>query len=175
MRLHSDFLLRNKADCKEGLMSEQKTNAMRLLDSKKAGYKVYDYTKFPTTNGGEVAAVLGQNPDRVFKTLVTVGKSGKNYVFMLPVNAELDLKKAAAAAREKSVSMLKSRELLPLTGYVHGGCSPIGMKKLFKTFIHSSAQNFDSIIFSGGRIGWQIETSLDEIQKLAPFVLADIV
>lgn len=156
-------------------MSEQKTNAMRLLDSKKADYKVYDYTKFPTTNGEEVAAVLGQNPNRVFKTLVTVGKSGKNYVFMLPVNAELDLKKAALAAKEKSVAMLKSRDLLPLTGYVHGGCSPIGMKKLFKTFIHSSAQDFDAIIFSGGRIGWQIETSLVEIQKLAPFTLADIV
>lgn len=156
-------------------MPEQKTNAMRLLDSKKADYKVYDYSKFPTTNGEEVAAVLGQDPNRVFKTLVTVGKSGKNYVFMVPVNAELNLKKAAAIAREKSIEMLKSRELLPLTGYVHGGCSPIGMKKLFKTFIHSSARNFETIVFSGGRIGRQIETSLNEIQKLVPFCVADIV
>lgn len=147
---------------------------MRLLDSKKLEYKVYDYTRFPTTNGGEVAAVLGQDPSRVFKTLVTVGKSGRNYVFMLPVNAELDLKKAAAAAGEKSVDMLKSRELLPLTGYIHGGCSPIGMKKPFKTFIHSSASRFEYIIFSGGRIGWQIETSLENLKKLVPFVLADI-
>lgn len=87
-------------------MREQKTNAMRLLDSKKLEYKVYDYTRFPTTNGEEVAAVLGQDPNRVFKTLVTAGKSGRNYVFMLPVNAELDLKKAASAAGEKSVDML---------------------------------------------------------------------
>ena len=155
-------------------MREQKTNAMRLLDSKKLEYKVYDYTQFATTNGEEVAAVLGQDPNRVFKTLVTAGKSGRNYVFMLPVNAELDLKKAAAAAGEKSVDMLKSRELLPLTGYVHGGCSPIGMKKLFKTFIHSSAQRFESLVFSGGRIGWQIETSLENLKKLVPFILADL-
>lgn len=155
-------------------MREQKTNAMRLLDSKKLEYKVYDYTRFPTTNGEEVAAVLGQDPNRVFKTLVTVGKSGRNYVFMLPVNAELDLKKAASAAGEKSVDMLKSRELLPLTGYIHGGCSPIGMKKLFKTFIHSSASRFEAVIFSGGRIGWQIETSLENLKKLVPFILADI-
>lgn len=155
-------------------MREQKTNAMRLLDSKKLEYKVYDYTRFPTTNGEEVAAVLGQDPNRVFKTLVTVGKSGRNYVFMLPVNAELDLKKAASAAGEKSVDMLKSRELLPLTGYIHGGCSPIGMKKLFKTFIHSSASRFEAVVFSGGRIGWQIETSLENLKKLVPFILADI-
>ena len=155
-------------------MREQKTNAMRLLDSKKLEYKVYDYTRFPTTNGEEVAAVLGQDPNRVFKTLVTVGKSGRNYVFMLPVNSELDLKKAASAAGEKSVDMLKSRELLPLTGYIHGGCSPIGMKKLFKTFIHSSASRFEAVVFSGGRIGWQIETSLENLKKLVPFILADI-
>ena len=155
-------------------MAEQKTNAMRLLESKKLEYKIYDYTQFATTNGGEVARVLNQNPERVFKTLVSVGKSGRNYVFMLPVCAELDLKKAAKVSGEKSVDMLKSRELLPLTGYVHGGCSPIGMKKLFKTFIHSSASRFEAIVFSGGRIGWQIETSLDNLKKLVPFVLADI-
>ncbi|MBO7521981.1 MAG: hypothetical protein J6T16_07050, partial [Opitutales bacterium] len=96
-------------------MAEQKTNAMRLLDSKKLEYKVYDYTQFAATNGMEVARVLGQDPERVFKTLVSAGKSGRNYVFMLPVCAELDLKKAAKASGEKSVDMLKSRELLPLT------------------------------------------------------------
>lgn len=92
-------------------------------------------------SASEVAAVLGQKPERVFKTLVTAGKSGEHYVFMLPADEELDLKKAARAVGEKSVEMLKSKELLPLTGYIHGGCSPIGMKKFFRTTVHESAKN----------------------------------
>ena len=122
----------------------------------------------------EVATVLGQNPEQVFKTLVTTGKSGNHYVFMLPVEKELDLKKAAHAVGEKHVEMLKSKELLPLTGYIHGGCSPIGMKKFFKTTINSSAKDFPTIIFSAGKIGYQVETSLEELAKVVKFQLADI-
>lgn len=153
---------------------EVKTNVMRILDKNKIAYNHYCYADKPTTNGEEVAAVLGQNPNQVFKTLITVSKSKQHYVFMLPVNCELDLKKAAAAVGEKAVDMLKSKELLPLTGYIHGGCSPVGMKKLFKTVIDISAQNFPTIIFSAGKIGYQVETSLTGLQKVIPFTLADI-
>ena len=115
--------------------SEIKTNAIRLLEQKKIPFTIHNYTDSGAVSGMEVAAVLGENPEAVFKTLVTVGKSGEHYVFVVPVNRELSLKKAANVAGEKSVSMIKSKELLPLTGYIHGGCSPIGMKKFFRTFI----------------------------------------
>ena len=128
----------------------------------------------PTTNGVEVAEILGQDPKDVFKTLVTTSKSGTNYVFVIPVEEELDLKKAAKAAGEKSVEMLKSKELLPLTGYVHGGCSPIGMKKAFKTFIDISAESRDKIIFSAGKIGYQVEIRLLELSKVLEFSLEDL-
>ncbi len=153
----------------------EKTNVMRVLDKHKAAYQTYCYLDYPTTNGMEVATVLGQNPNQVFKTLVTVGKSRKNYVFMLPVAEELDLKKAAVAVGEKAIDMLKSKELLPLTGYVHGGCSPIGMKKFFPTTVHQSAKDFPTIIFSAGKIGYQVEISLTELQRIIPVQTADIV
>lgn len=152
----------------------EKTNVMRVLDQKKIAYQAYDYSASGTTNGMEVATLLGQNPKQVFKTLVTVGASGKNYVFVVPVCRELELKKAAKAVGEKSVEMLKSKELLPLTGYIHGGCSPIGMKKLFKTTIDESAQNFDKIIFSAGKIGYQVEVGIGDLKKIVPFALADL-
>ena len=117
----------------------EKTNAMRKLDAMKIKYNEHTYTDTDAISGVEVAAVLGQEPDKVFKTLVTQGKSKNYYVFMVPVAEELDLKKAAKAVGEKSVEMVKSKELLPLTGYVHGGCSPIGMKKFFTTTIHETA------------------------------------
>ena len=154
---------------------EAKTNAMRIFDKHNVTYKHYQYDPEQAISGEEVAAALGENPAQVFKTLVTVAKSKKNYVFMLPVAAELDLKKAAEAVGEKAVDMLKSKELLPLTGYVHGGCSPVGMKKFITTTIDSSAQNFSSIIFSGGRRGLQVETSLEDLGKVISFSLADIV
>ena len=157
------------------MAKENKTNAMRKLDSMKIPYKEHYYTDTEAINGVEVAQVLGEDPAQVFKTLVTVAKSGEHYVFMIPVAQELDLKKAAAAVEEKSVSMLKSKELLPLTGYIHGGCSPIGMKKFFRTTIHSSAENFDTILFSGGRIGFQIELSLTDLRKVISFGLADLI
>lgn len=150
-----------------------KTNAMRKLDSMKIKYKEHFYTN--ALSGIEVATALGENPKQVFKTLVTVAKSGRNYVFLIPVLEELDLKKAAAVVGEKAIDMLKSKDLLGLTGYVHGGCSPIGMKKFFTTTIHQSAQDFESIIFSGGKIGFQIELSLDDLSKVIPFKLADII
>ena len=153
---------------------EEKTNVMRILDSKKISYDSHCYVNTPTTNGVEVAEILGQNPADVFKTLVTTSKSGTNYVFVIPVEEELDLKKAAKAAEEKSVEMLKSKELLPLTGYVHGGCSPIGMKKAFKTFIDISAESWDKIIFSAGKIGYQVEIRLSELSKVLEFSLEDL-
>ena len=153
---------------------EEKTNVMRVLDSKRTEYTSHCYIDTPTTNGVEVAKILGQNPADVFKTLVTTSKSGTNYVFVIPVGEELDLKKAAKAAGEKSVEMLKSKELLPLTGYVHGGCSPIGMKKAFKTFIDISAESRDKIIFSAGKIGYQVEIRLSELSKVLEFSLEDL-
>lgn len=153
---------------------EVKTNALRMLDKIKAEYKCYHYTPDATLTGAQIAAVLEQNPKQVFKTLVTIGKSRRYYVFMLPVERELDLKKAAAAAGEKALEMVKQKELLPLTGYVHGGCSPIGMKKVFPLIVHNSAAEFATLIFSAGRVGTQVETSLDNLQKLVPYKLADI-
>lgn len=153
---------------------DYKTNVMRMLDKKKINYKHYSYADTDAISGTEVAAALNQNPEQVFKTLVTVAKSKKYYVFMLPVEKELDLKKAAQAVNEKSIEMLKSKELLPLTGYIHGGCSPIGMKKFFTTTIDISAKNFPTIIFSAGKIGYQVELNLDDLQKMIPYTLADI-
>lgn len=154
---------------------EEKTNVMRILEQNKIHYASYCYLDTGVVSGLEVAAVLSQEPARVFKTLVTVGNSNNNFVFLVPVSRELDLKKAAKAVGEKSISMLKSKDLLPLTGYIHGGCSPIGMKKQFKTVIDASAAGFDTIIFSGGKIGYQVETSLDELKKVLRFELADLV
>lgn len=164
---------RKKQDMAE--KNKNKTNVMRLLGQKKIPYKEYTYECDAALSGVEVAKSLGQDEKKVFKTLVTVGKSKKNYVFVIPVAEELDLKKAAQAVGEKSVEMLKMKELLPLTGYVHGGCSPIGMKKFFQTTIHESAGNYDTIIFSGGKIGYQVEISLEDLARIIQFSLADII
>lgn len=153
---------------------EFKTNVMRIFEQKKADYKSHSYADTDAISGKEVAEALGENPDRVFKTLVTQGASKNYFVFMIPVLKELDLKKAAKAVGEKSISMIKAKDLLPLTGYIHGGCSPVGMKKLFKTTIHQTAADFDTIYFSAGKIGYQVETNLDELKKIIPFELKDI-
>lgn len=153
----------------------EKTNVMRILDQKKIPYEAYTYADTDAISGVEVASVLGQNPNQVFKTLVTVGASKRNYVFVIPVCAELHLKKAAKVVGEKSIEMIKSKELLPLTGYIHGGCSPIGMKKLFKTVIHISAENFETIIFSAGKIGYQVEVAPADFKKVVPYIFADVV
>lgn len=155
--------------------SEVKTNAIRLLEQKKIPFAVHNYVDSGVISGMEVAQVLGEDPDRVFKTLVTVGKSGEHYVFVVPVNRELDLKKAAHAAGEKSISMIKSKELLELTGYIHGGCSPIGMKKFFRTFMDKSAKDHRTIMVSGGKIGYQIEIAPEDLAKVIRFTLEDIV
>ncbi len=151
-----------------------KTNAMRILDKNNSDYKTYSYDSSKAISGTEVAKSLNQNPDCVFKTLVTVAKSKNHYVFLVPVEKELDLKKAALSVGEKSIEMLKQKDLFNLTGYVHGGCSPLGMKKSFMTVIDISAQNQPIIIFSAGKIGYQIQTTLQNLQKAINFILADI-
>ena len=148
---------------------------MRILERQKIAYNHYCYEGTGAVSGIEVAAALGEDADRVFKTLVTVSKSRRYYVFMIPVAAELNLKKAAAAVGEKDVEMLKQKDLLPLTGYVHGGCSPIGMKKQFPTVVHSSAENYATIIYSAGKVGYQVETSLAGLRKVIGCVTADII
>lgn len=153
---------------------ENKTNVMRILDKAKIEYKTYSYDSQKAVSGSDVARVLNQNPKQVFKTLVTVAKSKKNYVFMLPVDDELDLKKCAIAVNEKNIEMIPQKELLPLTGYIHGGCSPIGQKKQFETVIDATAQNFETIIFSAGKIGYQVETSLENLKKVLNFKFFDI-
>lgn len=152
----------------------EKTNVMRLLEQAKLTYRQYNYASTGAISGVEVAAALEQDPARVFKTLVTVGKSGAHYVFVIPVAKELDLKKAAKTVGDKSVDMLKSKELLPLTGYIHGGCSPIGMKKLFTTVVDSTAASFETIFFSGGKIGCQVEVAPSDLEKLVPFTFAEV-
>ena len=151
-----------------------KTNALREVEASGVEHRFITFDCEQALSGVEVASLLGEDPDRVFKTLVTQAKSGEHYVFMVPVACELDLKKAAAAVGEKAVSMIKSRELLPLTGYVHGGCSPIGMKTSFRTAIDETAQLFDTIMFSGGRIGCQIEMAPDDLDALIGLTFADL-
>ena len=153
----------------------EKTNAMRILAAAGLPHTLHSYDDSSAISGVEVAAQLGEDPDHVFKTLVTQGKSGEHFVFMIPEAQELDLKKAAKACGEKSVAMIKSRDLLPTTGYVHGGCSPIGMKKPFPTYCDETCVLFDTIIFSGGRIGTQIEMSFDDLCQLVDVEPVDLV
>ncbi len=157
------------------MKKEDKTNVMRVLDSAGAVYDTHSYKADPTLTGADIAEILGQDAECVFKTLVTVAPSKKNYVFVVPVKCELDLKKAAASVGEKSVSMLKQAELLPLTGYVHGGCSPIGMKKQFQTVIHHTAAEKEHIVFSAGKVGRQVDMHISQLEKVIKFTLSDIV
>ena len=158
-----------------------KTNAVRILESAGARYELLtlplqESSAGPVAvNAREAAKLLGKRPDVVFKTLVTVGKSREHYVFIVPGSGELDLRKAAQAVVEKSIEMIPAKELLPLTGYVHGGCSPMGMKKAFRTVIDASAERHDAIVISAGRIGLHMAISLDELRKVIPFTVADIV
>ncbi len=162
-------------------MHTEKTNAMRALD--RAGVKYGSLSYLPegkeispedAPSGVEAAEMMGLPPERVFKTLVTQGKSLAHYVFVIPVARELDLKKAARAVGEKSVEMIKSKELFPLTGYVHGGCSPLGMKKQFVTVLDESARGQERIVFSAGKIGRQIEVSPADLAKALKFAFADL-
>ena len=155
-------------------MKQEKTNAMRQLERKKLEYRVHSY-EGGALSGTEVARALGQDAACVFKTLVTVGRSGGHYVFMVPVAQELDLRKAAAAVGEKSVAMLPQKELLPLTGYVHGGCSPVGMKKTFPTVFHESVNALDAVYVSAGKVGHQISCRPAELLALTGASTADII
>lgn len=157
------------------MAKDDKTNVMRTLEKTGIIYSCHTYEPDPTKSGEEIAATLGENPDKVFKTLVTQGKSSQYYVFVVPVKDELDLKKAAKAAGEKSIVMIKQKELLPLTGYVHGGCSPIGMKKAFPTFIHESCKECDHIFVSAGKVGYQIELSPEDLIKITKSRISDII
>ncbi|MCC5894709.1 MAG: Cys-tRNA(Pro) deacylase [Alkalibacterium sp.] len=153
----------------------KKTNAIRLLEQHSIPYQEHHYFGDDVSNGVDVAKKMGNDPDQQFKTLVTEGKSKEHYVFMIPVNSELDLKKAAQAVGEKSISMIKEKELLPLTGYVHGGCSPIGMKKQYSTILHSSSNAFETIIFSAGKVGVSVEVDPQSLSLLIDLSVYDVV
>ena len=154
---------------------EDKTNVMRLLEQKKIKFQSHHLNITEALSGVEMAALLNQDPAQVFKTLVTVGKTKANYVFVIPVAEELDLKKAAKCVGEKSIEMIRSKELLPLTGYVHGGCSPIGMKKSFKTVLHETAKDLDTMMFSAGKIGYQVEMNPKDLEKIIRLTYADLI
>ena len=154
---------------------QDKTNCMRVLESKKIAYTPHLYEADPSLSGEDIARLLQEASDQVFKTLVTVGKPRQYYVFVIPVCTELNLTKAAAAVGEKSVSMIPQRDLLPLTGYVHGGCSPIGMKKRFPSYIHQSAAGLSRIFVSAGRVGCQVELAPADLIRVAELTPADLV
>ena len=152
----------------------EKTNPMRILDKAGIPYEVHDYTSSGAIAGADVAAAMGEDPEEVFKTLVTQGRSERYYVFVVPVDRELDLKKAAASVGEKSVSMIRQDELLPLTGYVHGGCSPLCTKRPMRVTIDSTAEGKDVIFFSAGKIGYQLEVSVSDLPRMMEFSFADV-
>ena len=156
-------------------MKSEKTNVMRLLDAQKIDYEAFEYDAEKYVSGVEVAKALGEDEDALFKTLVTYSeKAREHFVFCIPSAYELDLKKAAEAVGVKDIEMIRQKELLPLTGYVHGGCSPIGMKKLYPTIADSTAECFDTIIFSAGKIGYQVELSFENLNKVIKVTPADI-
>lgn len=152
----------------------EKTNVMRLLDKAKVNYEPFFYEPDPKLTGAEIAKILNEPTYKVFKTLVCVGKSRNFYAFLIPVDKELDLKLAAKAANEKDIEMLPLKNLLPTTGYVHGGCSPIGMKKHMKHFIDSSATTLDFLYFSGGKVGAQVKLKKDDALKVAELIPAPL-
>ncbi len=160
---------------KKNKSSKEKTNPMRILDYSNIIYTAHSYDASKGISGKEVARSMNIDENILFKTLVTEGKSKEHYVFVIPVSSELNLKKAAIAADEKSISMIKQSDLLPLTGYVHGGCSPLGMKKSFKTFFHDSALSYDTIYFNGGKIGTQIQCSAKDLISLLDLEFKDII
>ena len=153
---------------------EEKTNVMRVLEQKGVAYTPHTYPTDGSIDGASVAGYLGQDPECVFKTLVARGASGGYYVFDIPVEDTLDLKKAAKAVGEKSIAMIHQKELLPLTGYIHGGCSPVGMKKQFPTVFHETAEILDTICVSAGKIGYQVEVNPADLMTLVGAKTADL-
>lgn len=157
-------------------MSKVKTNAMRILDNHNIGYNIITYDKKDgKIDGVSVAKKISKDPEKVFKTLVAQGSSGKLYVFIIPVAEELDLKKAAKATGEKKIEMLPVKDITKYTGYMRGGCSPIGMKKIYPTFIDESSLSLDSIIVSGGKIGVQIEMNIESLQSVTNAISGKLV
>ena len=154
---------------------EEKTNVMRTLEQKKIPYTAHSYDPDGPIDGVSVAQTLGQPAERVFKTLVTKAASGAYYVFDIPVAENLDLKKAAKAVGEKSVAMLPQKELLPLTGYVHGGCSPVGMKKQFPTVFHETVNDLELVAVSAGKIGHQVQVKPADLLNLLRAKTADVI
>ena len=154
---------------------EEKTNVMRTLEQKNIPYTVHTYDPAGPIDGVSVAQILGEDPECVFKTLVTRGASGGYYVFDIPVAENLDLKKAARAVNEKSIAMIPQKELLPLTGYVHGGCSPVGMKKQFPTVFHETAEILDTVMVSAGKIGYQVQCEPEKLLNFLNAKTADII
>ena len=152
---------------------EQKTNPMRHLDKLGIPYEVHYYGDV-ALSGMEVAQSAGEDPREVFKTLVTESKDHHYFVFLVPVTGDLDLKKAAASVGEKSLSMIKSKELLPLTGYVHGGCSPLCTKRPMRVTIDATAESLERIYFSAGKVGYQIEMAVADLPKAMEFQFADV-
>lgn len=152
----------------------KKTNAMRILEGENINFEIIEYSTKDGIGGVDVAEKLGEDKNRVFKTLVTEAKDGEHYVFVVPVSSELDLKKAAKASNSKKIEMIPQKKLLPLTGYVHGGCSPVGMKKSFKTFIDSSAEDLDYFYVSGGKVGMQIKVKPKELISAIDGEFSDI-
>lgn len=153
---------------------EEKTNVMRVLEQKGVAYTPHTYPTDGSIDGASVAGYLGQDSECVFKTLVARGASGGYYVFDIPVEDTLDLKKAAKAVGEKSIAMIHQKELLPLTGYIHGGCSPVGMKKQFPTVFHETAEILDTICVSAGKIGYQVEVNPADLMALVGAKTADL-
>lgn len=156
------------------MSKEQKTNAMRILDKLKIPYDFKTYECKSFEDGVQTARILGQDPEKTFKTLVTVGKSEKYYVFVLPVDKEMDLKKCAKAVGEKALEPIHVKDIQSITGYIRGGCSPVGMKKQFRTVIHESAKMLDTIAVSGGRLGLQLFLTPENLIKACSGEFADI-
>ena len=152
----------------------EKTNVMRILSQKGIAFTAHEYDN-TMTDGETIAHLLNEAPESVFKTLVTVANTGEHYVFVIPVCCTLDLKKAATAAGVKNIAMIKQKDLLPLTGYIHGGCSPIGMKKPFPTFVEESATLCDKIYFSAGKVGYQVHVTPDDLIRLIGAEYRDLV
>lgn len=154
---------------------EIKTNAMRILDKLKIQYRVNHYECEEFIDGVHIADMLGQSYDSSFKTLVLKGKSGSYYVFALPIHKELDMKKAARAVSEKSLEMVHVKDINAVTGYIRGGCTPIGMKKQYRTVIHESAQQFDEVIVSGGKLGTQLVLAPTDLARACSGEFQDII
>lgn len=152
----------------------ERTNVMRILTQQGIPFTPHDYDS-SITDGETIAKILGENPESVFKTLVTVGNNNENYVFVIPVCATLDLKKAAQAAGVKSIQMIKQKELLPLTGYIRGGCSPVGMKKTFPTYFHESCARFPYIYVSAGQRGLQFKVAPSDLVRVSRGTLCDLI